>query len=168
MIVLWDPELIKELFLKQEAFVKEPYFTENRIRVFGDGVAFSEGGKWKHERKQLSQVFHYEFFQFFIPVMKDILDKELEHVRSNNNQLHALTFGSNIAGKAVIKSFFGVECDDRIDRLDITEWLNGLITSIGNQEMTLRNFLFGAKFLKAGLFGAVSYTHLTLPTICRV
>ena len=42
-VILTDPELLKAFYLNEKKYNKERFFIENRIRVFGDGVAFAEG-----------------------------------------------------------------------------------------------------------------------------
>jgi cytochrome P450 len=54
--------LLRKFFLNDKIYVKDRFFIENRIRVFGDGVAFAEGKEWSKRRKIMSSMFHFEFF----------------------------------------------------------------------------------------------------------
>ncbi len=42
-VVLTDLDLLKSFYLNEKHYMKERFFIENRIRIFGDGVAFAEG-----------------------------------------------------------------------------------------------------------------------------
>lgn len=74
-LLLVDPSLLQEFFQKQENYVKEETFIENKVRFFGQGVAFSEGHEWSKRRKIMSGIFHFSFFNKFIPKINDIVDR---------------------------------------------------------------------------------------------
>lgn len=57
--------------------MKERFFIENRIRIFGDGVVFAEGKEWVKRRKIMSSIFHFSFFETFVPKIISIVDKQL-------------------------------------------------------------------------------------------
>ena len=52
----------------------------------------------------------------------------------------------------MVKTFFGISFNEKINDDSISLWLGKLIFDITLQERTLRNFLFGVKILKLGLF----------------
>jgi cytochrome P450 len=79
-----DPTLLQEFFQKQEHYVKEEKFIENKVRFLGQGVAFSEGQEWSKRRKIMSSIFHFSFFNKFIPKITDIVDREIAQIRGHD------------------------------------------------------------------------------------
>ena len=76
-----DVELLKDFFNKQEFYIKDKYFTSNRLRVFGNGTAFAEGKNWSKRRKIVGQVFHHQFYKDFIPTIKNIVKMEVDKIK---------------------------------------------------------------------------------------
>lgn len=74
-IELYDPELVKEFTAKQaKSFVKD-------LRLYGvmpdgikNGLAFTDGEKWKYQKKILSQIFHFEYMNGCIPLVNNVVD----------------------------------------------------------------------------------------------
>jgi cytochrome P450 len=64
--------------------VKETAFIENKVRFLGQGVAFSEGQEWSKRRKIMSGIFHFTFFNKFIPKITNIVDREIARIRGHN------------------------------------------------------------------------------------
>lgn len=93
-VILLDPELLKQFWLSDKNYVKERFFIENRIRIFGDGVAFAEGKEWAKRRKIMSSIFHFSFFETFVPKIIAIVDKQLEDIAKNPEKTSPLTINS--------------------------------------------------------------------------
>lgn len=58
-----DPDIIKDYYVNKEKYYKKLELTyKNKQRIFGAGVAFSEGKEWSRRRKIMTSLFLYEFF----------------------------------------------------------------------------------------------------------
>lgn len=80
-LLVVDPLLLQDFFQKQEHYVKEEKFIENKVRFLGQGVAFSEGQEWSKRRKIMSGIFHFSFFNKFVPKIVNIVDREIALLR---------------------------------------------------------------------------------------
>jgi cytochrome P450 len=75
---------------------------------------FAEGKEWAKRRKIMSSIFHFSFFETFVPKIISIVDKSLQEIESDPSKTSPLTinsmeFSSKIAGRTVVKSFFGLK-----------------------------------------------------------
>ena len=50
--------------------------------------------------------------------LKNMMRKENIYSK-NDHRINAMIFASSIAGKAVVKSFFGVDCNDKIEGMEV-------------------------------------------------
>lgn len=147
-ILLTDPALLQDFFHKQEHYVKEAMFIENKVRFLGQGVAFAEGQEWSRRRKIMAGIFHYSFFNKFIPKITDIVDREIAIIRGHDSYtFHAQELSALISGDTIVKTFFGIAFNEKIEDESISVWFSRLITDTVAQERSLRYFLFGLKML---------------------
>jgi cytochrome P450 len=108
-LLLTDPALLQEFFLKQQHYVKEVRFIENKVRFLGQGVAFAEGHEWSRRRKIMAGIFHFSSFNKFIPKITDIVDREIAAIRGHDNySFHAQELSALISGDTIVKTFFGI------------------------------------------------------------
>ena len=102
-----DPELIKDFYLNKEDNYRKLKLTyENQARLFGHGIAFSEGKEWSRKRKIMMSMFHFEFFERFYPLIDQSIEKMLNEV-AKVGSMDSLGVGYRVAGEIVIKCFFG-------------------------------------------------------------
>lgn len=110
--------MLRKFFLNDKIYVKDRFFIENRIRVFGDGVAFAEGKEWSKRRKIMSSMFHFEFFETFVPKIMSIVENRFKEFKSDLAEtpliINSMEFSSGIAGRTVVKSFFGLKFEDTL------------------------------------------------------
>jgi hypothetical protein len=57
-----------------------------------------------------------------------------------------------ISGDTIVKTFFGIAFNEKVENESISVWFSRLITDTVIQERSLRYFLFGLKLLEAGVF----------------
>lgn len=53
-LILVDPEIVKEYFMKTNLYVKDETFIANIKRFVKDGIVTAEGKQWKTSRKIFS------------------------------------------------------------------------------------------------------------------
>jgi cytochrome P450 len=132
--------------------VKEEKFIENKVRFLGQGVAFAEGHEWSRRRKIMASIFHFSFFNKFIPKITDIVDREIAQIRGHDKySFQAQDLSALISGDTIVKTFFGIAFNEKIEDESISVWFGRLIADTVTQERSLRYFLFGLKLLEAGL-----------------
>lgn len=108
--------------------MKETKFIENKIRFLGQGVAFSEGQEWSRRRKIMSGIFHFSFFNKFIPKISNIVDREIANIRGHDTYcFEAQELSSLISGDTIVKTFFGISFDETIENESISVWFSKLL-----------------------------------------
>ena len=70
---LYDPSLIKE-FVEQmtRTTIKDMRIISSRSELERNSLLFSEGEKWKRQKKVISKVFHFEYMNSYIPTMNHL------------------------------------------------------------------------------------------------
>ena len=63
-----------------------------------------------------------------------------------------MTLPQLISGNTVVKTFFGVSFNEKIDDKEMSVWLSNLLADNISQERSVRYVLFGPSILKLGLF----------------
>ncbi len=69
----------------------------------------------------------------------------------NSCAIEAKSFSAQLSGDIIVKSFFGISFDEKIEDKSITSFLSSLISEVGSQEQTLRFLFFGPRILKIGI-----------------
>lgn len=101
----------------------------------------------------MASIFHFSFFNKFIPKITDIVDREIAVIRGHDEySFHAQDLSALISGDTIVKTFFGIAFNEKIEDEPISAWFSRLITDTVIQERSIRYFLFGLKLLEAGLF----------------
>ena len=109
-IELYDPELIKEFTAKQsKSFIKD-------LRIYGvipeiakTGLVFTDGEKWKSQRKMLSQIFHFDYMNACIPLVNNIVDGWIKrYCKEPQSSIVEVNRGFKMyAAEIVFNVFFG-------------------------------------------------------------
>lgn len=98
LIDLCDPSLIKEYYLSSEDnYTKLKLTYENMARLFGHGIAFSDGKEWSRKRKIMTSMFHFEFFQRFYPLIEQTVDELLDEAE-RVGEMKSMELGCRVAG----------------------------------------------------------------------
>lgn len=101
----------------------------------------------------MASIFHISFFHKFILKITDIVDREIAAIRGHDAySFHAQELSALISGDTIVKTFFGIAFNEKIEDEPISVWFSRLITDSEIQERSLRYFVFGLNMLKAGLF----------------
>ena len=153
MIELHDPKLIKEMLAKQK-------FIEKDMRLLGVvsefaklGVVFTEGEKWKAQRKLLSKVFHFEYMTESLVHINAIAKKWLaQNCTSSPSTVNVTKELKHYTGNIIWQILFGDEVfanESQVEK-DIQRMLDN-----GEDSLTLLTdpltTIFGPNFYKFGL-----------------
>ena len=152
---LYDPGLIKEFLNKQTRYtIKEPKIFGALDDIVKEGLVFVEGDKWKSQRKLISQVFHFDYMNLFIPNISNISDEWIqEHCNQQVSNVNVHLAMKQYTSGLIWKMFFGNEegfCtkeeSDKILKLSIKSSANSMDVCF-----SVYNFIFGPSFFKLGL-----------------
>ena len=154
VIQIIDPKLLKEFFSKQDSYIKNRALLGYFPIIAGQGLVFTENQKWKHQKRLISSIFHYEYLKEMITPIQDITVKHLDKLakKSNLDYIKLLDVFQDISGDIVCSLFF----NNNIEELEIDgENLTSFIGSILKESFTFLtdplNFIFGLNYLKLGL-----------------
>lgn len=148
-IELYDPEMVKEFIAQQKSFVKD-------LRIFGvvtpavkNGLSFTEGEKWKYQKKLLSQIFHFEYMNSCIPLINQVVDGWItRYCKEPKSTVDVTNAFKMYAGEIVFNIFFG---EDSFYRTPDAQKAVIVALKMMNDMLMLatdpKNFLFGPKFV---------------------
>ena len=110
-IYLYDPELIKEFLNKQTKFaIKDPRLFGALTGLIKDGLVFIEGEKWKSQRKLISQVFHFDYMNSFIPTINQIAQEWIKaNCAQETSSVNLHFMSKKFTSKVIWRMFFGEE-----------------------------------------------------------
>mgnify|MGYP000906918675 CR=1 FL=1 len=155
---LYDLELIKEFVGKQNKMsIKDTQVMGSMPRAVLQGLAFTEGEKWKNQRKVISQVFHFDYMNQCIPSINYLAKKWIEsncEKKDSGVNLHKelLIFTSLV----VWVSLFGQDSFEESEE-DARKFLEIMIRQAKDTTeliMSPLNGLLGPKVQKLGLRAA--------------
>ena len=153
MIELHDTELLRELLAKQKSVEKD-------MRLFGVvsdfaklGLIFTEGEKWKAQRKLVSKVFHFEYMSECLVHINVIAKKWLaRNCKDSTSTVNVTKELKRYTGNIIWQIFFGDEvfADEDQAEKDIQRMLDN-----GNDALILVTdpliTILGPNFYKLGL-----------------
>ena len=149
---LYDPELIKEFFSKTAKFIKDPVMFAPMSRMLKSGLVFSEGEKWKSQRKLISQVFHFDYINACLPIINLKCLEWLDTYCKNESKVTVDVKKTlkMYTSKTVWRIFFG---EEEIDSEAETERLIEMMLDNASIERcySLLNLFFGPKIFDLGL-----------------
>lgn len=152
LLLVNDPDMMRDYFLsKEQHYVKYDMLFLNKARIFGRGLAFSEGADWVRRRKIMTSLFHFEFFEQFYPKIEAIVDTLLAEV-THDLPVDAIGLGSRVAGEVVLRCFFGQDIHSaQFKNQPLTVALTHLVGRNAEQDQSLWYMLFGPRFFDLGL-----------------
>ena len=158
---LYDSDLVKQ-FLNKESMVtikytgmfsKTPEFLKN-------GLVFTEGEKWKRQRKLISQVFHFDYMNNSLPIIrataKEWIDNHCKISTESASPSFAVVDVSKelkmYSSTVLWRIFFGEDrfLEGQSGPAMVEVILNNIATT-RKLSMSLWNFIFGARFFSLGL-----------------
>jgi len=131
IVSLFDPKLIREFYAKQQNYQKLA-FSSTVSRLCGTGLLFAENSLWKHHRKILSNIFHFEFFRQNIPFMVDTTREALVNLMIKPLQdVNLIAEMQNITAQLLGSIFFGAKILQGSDNeKSLILQLSGLVQNI--------------------------------------
>lgn len=159
-IDLYDSELIKEFFIKQSKFVKEPVFLGPMLQLIPGGLVVAEGEKWKSQRKLISQVFHYDYINACIPIINRKGQEWIENyiVKEESKEIPSTSIidvkkaMKMYTSRVIWRTFFGEE--DIVSGAESEKFLELILHNVGEiaqQSFSVFNVFFGPGFFQLGL-----------------
>jgi cytochrome P450 len=132
LIVLYDPQLIKEVIKNQDCYKKSELIFSPMTVILGEGLVTAEGATWKKHRKVVSQSFHFEFLKSQLPLIvsttREFLDKIPE---SGLKKVKMMDEFQKITGEVIGRIFFGNNLNEySIDGQPLTLVLSHLIADV--------------------------------------
>eukprot|EP01017_Pseudomicrothorax_dubius_P039829 TRINITY_DN615_c0_g1_i1.p1 TRINITY_DN615_c0_g1~~TRINITY_DN615_c0_g1_i1.p1 ORF type:complete len:522 (-),score=183.79 TRINITY_DN615_c0_g1_i1:1584-3149(-) len=156
LLILYDEKVISEFMSKSiEHYEKEKVGLASFTNIFGQGIFFVEGERWKVQRRILSDAFHFDSLKRMLPIIVEAATKRYDDLIAKNQltKVHVLDEYQRITGDVVCKLFFGRDFSDKeLNGLPVTTALTVLLNNLAEQ--MLQNglaFLFGPWILKLGL-----------------
>ena len=149
-----DPKLIKEFFSKENLYKRH----EKSLSLFKDltglGLLVSDGSVWKHHRKVISQVFHYEYLKEITPLIHEITVQHLDELQNKQdlNKVKLLFEFQKIAAEVIGQIFYGSELSSyQYDGKPITQALCDIVKEIFDLFFGFNFLIFGPTLLRLGL-----------------
>jgi cytochrome P450 len=149
-----DEKIIKEFFAKQENFVKYDRWAAIYVEILGKGLVFAEGASWKHKRRILSELFHFEFFQGSIPMIKEVATRRLQLLKKQENLDNIVLISEiqEISGEIVGKLFFGEDLTHlQFEGKSIPRALLDILSYAPEIQVSIPHLLLGLGFYKLGI-----------------
>ena len=153
MIELHDPELVKEVLSKQKSIEKDMRLLGVVTDFAKLGVVFTEGEKWKAQRKLLSKVFHFEYMSECVYHINIIAKKWLaRNCKDTTSTVNVTKELRAYTGMVIWQIFFGDEVF--VDESQVTKDIQRMLDN-GHDALTLLTdpliLIFGPNFYKLGL-----------------
>lgn len=153
-IELYDPELVKEFTAKQpKSFVKD-------MRIYGvmpegvkNGIAFSDGEKWKYQRKMLAQIFHFDYMNACIPLVNNVVNGWIQRYCKDSRSIVEVNATFKMyAAEIVFNVFFGEDSFYSIpDAQKAVKTALKMMDDMIQLAQSPKNLIFGHKFINWGL-----------------
>ena len=156
IIHLIDPILLKEYFKNQQLYIKERSALGFLANIADKSLLFTEGDKWKQQRRLISRVFHYEFIKEMIPSIQKITIKHLDILASNPNleRVKLLDVFQNITGDIVGSLFFSNDLDSlKFEGKSLTDMMASILKNVFDFMYDPLYHLIGQKYLQLGIRG---------------
>jgi cytochrome P450 len=156
LVTILEPALIKEFILKPEKYMKAKMISGVIGTIAGKGLVFKEGHVWKKQRKIISQILHYEFYQEMLPIILQAARESFDKLaqRKDLSNINLRNEFDKITGEVVGRVFFG-------DSLFEVGEVNGNTVTTELSEISSACFsetyggiaanLIGAWFVRAGI-----------------
>lgn len=153
-INLYDPELIKEFFANYSKFIKDPEMFAPLPSLVRNGLVFTEGEKWKSQRKLISQVFHFDYMNACIPIINRKCLEWIDSYCRDGTQvfLDVKKTMKMYTSRVIWRMFFGEEdIQTSVDSEKFMETILNYASGAMTRCFSLYNFFLGPKFFKLGL-----------------
>jgi len=151
-LVLFDQEMIKQFYLQQDKYIKQPSILYLLQPLMSNGVLLSEGSVWKRHRKLTSSAFNFDYLKEIFPKIVEIAEELLERLKSQiGYSIHFLNAVQRITGEVVARLFFGEKfIDRRFKGFLVADYLATLLARCMIEQSSLLSFLFSSRivFLK--------------------
>ena len=87
-LIFLDLKLGQEMLSadKLNTLPKVAYPLQLLIHMFGQGLVFLEGDRWKSRRKILSKVFNFDFLINLVPLMSELFDECLQEMEEKGKR----------------------------------------------------------------------------------
>ncbi|KAL4446418.1 hypothetical protein ABPG74_001159 [Tetrahymena malaccensis] len=155
-IKLTSIDMIKDFYsYVGDQLTIDTFYTQNFKRIFGNGLVFSSGEKWKNMRRMFSPAFHFEYLKNLSSSIEKIADQVLlEYISQNRlHDVNIISMISEMTSQVVFFSFLGNSLQDIIFQgKSLAFAITHILSALSGQVMELGYLLFGAKYLKLGIF----------------
>ena len=136
--------------------VKFEVETSYVLSIFGSGLVFDEGQRWKGKRKILNEIFNFDFIRNLTPKIAQICEGTIERLDKDGDgqgvsyDIHEYSLG--MASTVVLSCFLGAELqDEQIEGKNIGKFLQDLASDVFLQSFSLFFAVFGVRGVKLGL-----------------
>ena len=156
-VFFYDPELIKEVLSKQTKMAaKDPRIFGALNSMMRNGLVYIEGEKWKTQRKLVSQVFHFDYMNLFIPTINQICEEWIkENLDKPVSNVHLHHQFKKYTSGIVWRMFFGDEgFSNKEDGDKMLHLVMKNSTEVMEACFSPYNLFIGPKFLNLGLRAA--------------
>ena len=115
IVILADPKIIGEYYKNSKYYRKQATRSFLRTLYTNHGIAGPEGERWKHQRKIISEAFHFENIVKTLPIIeetiKELLDK-IEGSQGKEIEVNIIDEFQKITGEIIGRTFFGQHLND--------------------------------------------------------
>ena len=158
MVMLFEPDMIRELFLNREAFTKHP-FQNAVLKSLSHGLILLEGSWWKKHRKLVSKGFAYYQIDSNIPTILKYAKLKSEELKNVDHLDSLMDFYKGCAGQMISQAYFDYDIGSKtIDGIPFTLYLSDTIAMLCEVVSTPLYCATSLNFLKLGLL----QSHRTL------
>jgi len=147
ILFLNDPKLLREFFTKQDHYIKfEPTVSLFKV-LLGNGLLTSDGELWKHHRRLISSLFHYEFLKSNIPMIVETTREFLDELEKQTlERVIIMDEFQKITGEVVGRIFFGKSLSQySLDGKPLTLFLADIISETGVKTQDPLRMIIGNK-----------------------
>ena len=150
--MLFDPQMIKEMFMDKVGFVKHPFQHDIMKALSFYALTMLEGGEWKRHRKIISKGFDYDKIDQLIPVKMGCIEEKIEGMGNSVEIPSVMDFYKELAGSIMGLAYFGYDLNKKvIDGKPLTIYLSDTISLIGKLSYSPLFCATNLNFVKLGL-----------------
>lgn len=154
-LVLSDPQLVKEMFINKDEFIKHPFQNALVKRLSPNGLVLIENALWKKHRKFISKGFEYERIDTLLGQVHAISKRLMEKLAEAPQLEMENVFNcfKTAAGNIISLVYFQEDIASLlIEGKPMPVFLSDLISNLSNESYNWKYCIFGMNIVDLGVF----------------
>lgn len=153
MIMLYDAEMIREVFINKDSFIKHSFQNAIMRHLSPYGLVLLEGDWWKKHRRVISKGFDYERIDSIVPHIIDCANRRMKTLGNKTTIKSVINFFKESAGQIIGEVYFDYDLNQKkIDGVPLTIYLSDTIAVLAKLSYSPFYCATNLSFIKLGLF----------------